>query len=343
MLSMAASAAEGQTRATVLRALGLDPSTDPSAGARQTIESLTRSDADVRLELAQAVWAERGLPLSPSYVTRLHNDYKAQIANLDFQSPGAPAVVNQWVDNATHHKITQLVDGFDPNVVGYLVNATYFHAMWQNKFDSNGSGDFHTFGGTTAQVAMMKRTENVTVLGSPDYTGALLPYQGGRFSALLLLPVHRLSPADFASFLTPASWSQALRYLHEATDASLGGSCKSPNTLLATNVGVDCEGTLVMPKFTLEYKKDLTKTLGAMGLPIPGAELTGFCAGCFLSDVVQKTYLQVDEQGTTAAAAAGGAVATAGHVPMVVDRPFVFAIIDNATDAPLFLGAIGNL
>jgi len=277
-----------------------DRSTDPSAEARQTIESLTRSDANVQLELAEAVWVEKGLPLSPSYVTKLHNDYKAQIVNLDFQSRSAPAVVNRWVDNATHHKITQLVDGFDPGVVGFLVNATYFHALWQDKFDSTGSGDFNTFGGTTAEVAMMKRTENVTVLGSPDYTGALLPYKGGRFSALLLLPVHRLSPADFASFLTPASWSQALRYLHRATGASLGGSCKSPDALLATNVWVDCEGTLVMPKFTVRYKKDLTKTLGAVGMPIP-AELTGFCAGCFLSDVVQKTYLQVDEQGTTAA------------------------------------------
>lgn len=134
-----------------------------------------------------------------------------------------------------------------------------------------------------------------------------------------------------------------MRYLHGATGGSLGGRCKSPNTLLAPNVWVDCEGTLAMPKFTLEDKKDLTKTLGEMGMPIPGAELTGFCPGCSLGDVVQKTYLQVDELGTTTAAVAGGTVITAAHVPLVVDCPFVFAIIDNATDAPLFLGAIGNL
>jgi serpin B len=80
-----------------------------------------------------------------------------------------------------------------------------------------------------------------------------------------------------------------------------------------------------------------------MGMPIPGAELPDFCAGCFLSQVVQKTYLEVDEKGTTAAAATGGTVATSAHVPLVVDRPFALALLDNATDAPLFLGVIGSL
>ena len=344
MLSMAASAAEGKTQAAMLNTLGLDPSVDPSAEARQTIERLTQSDANIQVELAQAVWAEAGLALSPAYFTKLRNDYKAQVSNLDFQSPNAPAAVNHWVDSATHHKITQLVDGFDPNVVAYLANATYFHGLWRSEFESHGSADFHTFGGTAVKVPMMQRTENVTMLTTPTYVGALLPYKGGRFSALLLLPKQLLAPGDFAKFLTAASWGQTIRYLHTATGTSLGANCKRPDTAPAPDVGIDCEGTLVMPKFTLEYKKDLTKTLGAMGMPVgPGASLPGFCSGCFLSDVVQKTYLQVDEKGTTAAAASGGNVATAAHIPVVVDRPFAFALIDSATDAPLFLGAIGDL
>ncbi len=73
------------------------------------------------------------------------------------------------------------------------------------------------------------------------------------------------------------------------------------------------------------------------------APVPAFCSKCVLTQVVQKTYLEVDEKGTTAAAASGGNVATAAHIPVVVDHPFAFALIDNATDAPLFLGAIGNL
>jgi serpin B len=189
---------------------------------------------------------------------------------------------------------------------------------------------------------MMRRSESVALLSTPDYQAALLPYKGGRFSALVLLPRNTLSPEEFAGFLSLSTWRQTLEYLHAASGSSLGGDCRSPEAALAPDAGIDCEGTLLMPKFTLEYRKDLTRTLPEIGFPA-GPDLPAFCAGCYLSQVIQKTYLAVDEKGTTAAAATGGAVATAAHLPMIVDHPFAFAIIDNATDAPLFLGAIGDL
>lgn len=341
-LSMAASAAQGDTRAAMLKTLGLDPTVDPSSEARQTIERLAQSDPNAQLELAQGVWAQQGLQLSPAYVARLRNDYKAQIANLDFNSPDAPAVVNRWVDNATHHKIAQLVEAFDPSTIAYLVNATYFHALWATEFKTvHDPADFHTFSGQTVSVPMMKRDENVTELRTADYTAELLPYKGGRFSAVLILPPQALSPADFSAFLSQARWNQALQYLHNAVGSSLGGRCKAWNS--GPDLRVDCDGTLEMPKFKLDYQKDLTGVLGAMGMPIPGAALPEICGGCFITNVVQKTYLEVDEKGTTAAAATGVAVGTALRLPTVVDRPFALALIDNATDAPLFLGAIGTL
>src|SRR2546429_7322455 len=123
-LSMAASAADGSSRASILAMLGLDPSVDPSSQAKQTIDRLLESDPNVQLELAQAVWAARGITINPQYASRLRTDYRAKIASLDFTSPGARKIVNDWVDNATHHKIPELVDAFDPNTVAYLVNAT---------------------------------------------------------------------------------------------------------------------------------------------------------------------------------------------------------------------------
>jgi serpin B len=339
LLSMVASAAHGDTRAAMLTALGLDPKVDPSAEISATIKRLAQSDANAQLELAQAVWVQNGLALSPAYVTRLRNDYRAQLANLDFGSPDAPGVVNRWVDNATHHKITELVDGFDPSTVGFLLNATYFHALWQTEFKAQAHGDFRTFAGSIVKVPMMRRDEGVTLLRTPTYDAALLPYKGGRYSALLLVPRDVLSPKAFSTFLTQASWNQALQYLHKAVGSSLGGKCTEQG--FGDSV-VTCRATLVTPKFKLEYKKDLTETLNAMGYPVPAA-LPEFCSGCDLSYVVQKTYLEVDEKGTTAAAATGGAVVVSLPMPLVVDRPFALALIDNATDAPLFLGAVGNL
>jgi serine protease inhibitor len=341
-LSMAASAAEGDTQAAMLTAMGLDSGVDPSGEARQTIARLAQSDGNAQLELAQAVWAEQGLPLSPAYIAKLHDDYRAQVANLDFSSPDAPGVVNRWVDNATHHKIDHLVDSFDPSTVAYLVNATYFHALWATEFKPvSEPADFHTFTGVTTKVSMMQRDESVTELHAPGFVAELLPYKGGRFSAVLILPDAALSPAGFAQLLNLGYWNQLIQYFHQAVGASLGGHCKAWSG--STDTRVDCDGTLRMPKFKLDYGADLTGALHALGMPIPGAVLSAICGGCFVSDVVQKTHLEVDEKGTTAAAATGVAVGTALRLPTIVDRPFALALIDNATDAPIFLGAVGNL
>ncbi len=339
-LSMAASAAHGAARASILATLGLDPTVDPSAQAKQTIDRLLESDPNAQLELAQAVWAAQGLTMNPYYVARLRGDYRAQIASLDFRSPDAPQVVNNWVDKATHHKIPNLVDGFDPATVAYIVNATYFHALWATEFKSAGSGDFRMFSGASVAVPMMRREDGVTEVVTPDYRAALLPYKGGRFSMVLLLPRAVLSPAEFSRFLTRARWDQSMTLLHDAAGGLLGGgSCAEKS--VGPDASAVCDFGLVMPKFKLDYSAELLPELQAMGMATAG--MPDLCGPCFISRVVQKTHLEVDEKGTTATAATGGAGAVALRLPMVVDRPFALALIDNASDAPLFLGVIGNL
>jgi serine protease inhibitor len=339
-LSMAASAAQGETKASILKLLGVDPTANADEQARQTIERLVQSDPDAQLELAQAVWAQNGLTLNPDYVQRLKVDYQAELGNLDFGSPDAPNVVNRWVDAKTHHKIPKLVDEFDPATVGYLVNATYFHALWATEFKPlTDTIQFRQFSEGIATPQMMHRDDDVIELSTPEYVADLLPYKGGRFSAVVILPRQVLTPAAFAAFMTPSVWAQTMSAFHRAAGATLNDKCRPWS---GDQIGVSCDATLHMPKFKLDYQKDLTDTLIAMGMP-GAASLPDFCQGCFISSVVQKTYLEVDEKGTTAAAATGVAVATALRLPTVVDRPFAFALIDNATDAPLFLGAIGNL
>ncbi len=341
MLSMAASAAHGATRASIMTTLGLDPTIDPSSQAKVTIERLMQNDDNAQLELAQAVWAKKGLALNPTYVAHLRDDYRAQIASLDFNSPSAPKVVNDWVDEATHHKIPSLVDRFDPATVAYLVNATYFHALWATEFQaSHVPVAFRAFSGTTLNPPMMRRDYRVVRIFTPDYQAVLLPYRGGRFSMVLVLPQKVLSPIEFARFLTTSTWSQALTWFHNAVGLSLGGNACSRSEP-TPKVLIDCDGVLVMPKFKLDYKAELLPELVAMGMST--GDLPDICAGCFLSRVVQKTYLEVDEKGTIAAAATGGPVLASGHAQTVIDRPFALGLIDNGSDAPLFLGVIGNL
>jgi serpin B len=97
-----------------------------------------------------------------------------------------------------------------------------------------------------------------------------------------------------------------------------------------------------MPKFKLDYSAELLPQLVAMGMAAD-ATMPDLCGACYISRVVQKTHLEIDEKGTTAAAATGVVGATALRLPMTVDRPFALALIDNASDAPLFLGVVGQL
>src|SRR5260370_32118197 len=280
MLSMAASAAEGPTRASIMGTLGLDPALDPSSQAKLTIDRLMQSDENAQLELAQGVWAQKGLAMKPTYVAQLRENYRAQIASLDFNTPSAPKVVNDWVDNATHHKIPNLVDRFDPETVAYLVNATYFHALWAIEFQtSNSPVAFHTFSRNTVNPPMMKRYENVIELRTPDYVAELLPYKGGRFSMVLLRPSKQLSPNAFSHFLTKTTWDQSLGYLHQSAGPTFGGPCKRWEG--ASDVYADCGGTLGMPKVKGGYQAQLLPPLQAKGMA--PTRLSNICAGLFLS------------------------------------------------------------
>ena len=339
-LSMAASAARGDARAAMLRTLGLDPTVDPSGELRQTIQRLNQSDPNAQLELAQAVWLQNGLKLNSAYEAKLHDDYQAQLANLNFNDPNAPAVVNKWIDAKTHDKIQTLVDEFKPNTVGFLANATYFHALWTTEFKPmKTTVDFRQFSGQTVAPPMMRRDDDVVALLTRGYVAVVLPYKGGRFSAVLILPSGVLSPADFGRFITASLWTQTMEAFHAATGPTLSDKCRAWSQ---GDAEVRCGWTLQMPKFTLDYHEKLTATLHALGMPIPGANVPDFCDGCYIDDVVQGTHLEVDEHGVTAAAATGVAIRVCGCMT-VVNRPFAFAIVDNATDAPLFLGAIGDL
>jgi serpin B len=292
-LSMVASGARGETRAAIMSTLGLDPSLDPGAQAKSTLDRLMQSDANAQLDLADSFWAQQGLVLNPAYVARLQHDYRAQISNIDFLAPTAPDTVNAWARAATHGQITHLVDGFDPGTVAYLVNATYFHALWPSPLTTlHEPRYFKTFSGVTVGVTMMRSANRMTLVYTPDYESLLLPYRGGRFSMLLVLPRGQLSPGAFSKFLTPALWTQTWSLLHQALGSSLDGPCNMVSA--GPDAGTACEAYLELPRFKIDYLADLTAQLAAMGLAPamgPTADLSDICGGCAISRVVQKTHL----------------------------------------------------
>ena len=345
-LSMVASGAHGATRAAILSTLGLDPTIDPSTQAVETLARLVQSDPNTQLELADALWAQKGLTMNPTYVTRLEHDYKAQIGSIDFRSPDAPKAVNAWVSAATHQQINQLVDHFDPATVAFLANATYFHGLWLNElFPTQKPALFRTFSGRSISVPMMYNEFPIAFVEAATYEAVLLPYRGGRFSMAVVLPRKQLSPSGFAQFFTLAIWHEVLGWFHKGLGPSFASKKCQTSDPGATEVL--CKGTLKFPRVTLDYGADLTSELAQMGMAPArnaAADFSDLCQGCAISTVVQKTHLEIDEKGTTAAAGTGvGIVLSGGGADMVVDHPFALALIDNASDAPLFLGVVGQL
>jgi serpin B len=219
-----------------------------------------------------------------------------------------------------------------PRSVLLLLNAVYFKGDWRARFDRGATapGPFHLTPSTTVQVPMMQLLRSRTPIGVGFAEGGVevgeLPYGGGAFVMTIVLPPRNRTLAQLVAGMDAAAWQRWIASIQY--------------------VGA----TAQLPKFELAYERTLNDALRAMGIRRAftpgGADLTRMSpAGrdLFLSEVVQKTYVRVDEEGTEAAAATRGeTTVTAAPPGLVVDRPFLVAIRERLSGAVLFLGAIGD-
>jgi len=332
-LGMAAAGARGKTLAAFEHALGVDGKLAASQ-AKQLFASLDTLPPGVVVELANSLWVRSGLPLSARYTDAMREGYRAEVRSLDFASPGAIQVVNKWVAGATHGQIQSAVDGVDPSSVLALVNATYFNGLWEQSFDPKETLDweFTTGLGGVANVRLMLTSGSFSYMQDRDLQAVLVPYRQDRFSLLVVLPRKPLSPAAFHDIAAPSSLARIL-----------GG--------LRTK-----RGTLGLPKVGIAYSANLVPELLEMGLGPAFAEDADFSdvfegdLPAFISTVSHKTRLEIDEQGTTAAAStligmslsASLTITPDTRFEMYVDRPFLVAVIEPETDLILFLGVIGD-
>src|SRR4029077_12639555 len=302
--------------------------------AKQLFASLDALPPGVVVELANSLWARSGLPLSARYTDAMRDGYRAEVRNLDFASPGATQVINYWVADATHGQIKSAIDQIDPSGILALVNATYFNGLWEASFNPEDTMDweFTTGLGGRNKVRLMARSGSFSYVQDRDLQAVLVPYRQGRFSLLVVLPRKPLPPAAFHDIAAPSSLARIL-----------GG--------LRTK-----RGSLGLPKVGIAYSANLVPELVEMGLGPAFAQDADFSnvfegeVPAFISTVSHKTRLEIDEQGTTAAASTfigvslGASLTIEPDTPftMFVDRPFLVAVIERETDLMLFLGVIGN-
>lgn len=330
-LAMTNNGAAGETRKAIEKALKFDnfDTDDINAYYRKLAADLPQLDPRTTLDIANSIWYRQGFDVLPGFLDVNKEFYKAEVNALDFAGPGAPNVINNWVSNKTKKKIPTIIDGGIPgDMMMYLINAVYFKGAWEQRFDKKQTekGTFTRANGTTLQTDFMhvKRTFNVA---ATDVVEAIeLPYGEKKFSMVVLKP---RAGVDFARL------TEKLR----GTDLwSTLASSFSP-----------LEVQLALPKFKFSYENKLNDELNDMGMGIaftPAADFSGISvAPLTISEVKHKSFIEVNEEGTEAAAVTSvGMIMTS--LPQVytfnVDRPFLFAIREVTTGLILFIGQVND-
>ena len=323
-LTMTYNGAVGQTEramAKVLEIDGLDLSTinDSNKVLRNSLEN---ADPNVEISIANSLWSRQGIELNPNFLERNQQFFEAEIASLDFSDSQAIKTINQWVETNTNSKIKKIVHEISPATVLFLINAIYFKGSWQNEFDTSQTrpGVFQLPDGTQKQVQMMQREGTYPYFRGAYFEAVSLPYGDGRLSMYIFLPTTHSNLDDFLDGLNTESWQRWLSQFHNETLH------------------------LMMPRFKLEYEATLNDTLKALGMEIAfdsGADFSGMGpTGLFISEVRHKTFVEVNEQGTEAAAATAVIVVESAPQVFQVNRPFFFVIHDIKTNTILFMGTV---
>ena len=341
-LSMALAGAEGNTRQEMLKALSLDElaEVDPAFNALLlAIESSQQElqgedeESTFQLNIANSSWGQSGFGFEQAYLDVLASQYGAGIYQVDFSSDpeAAREAINDWVVGETNDKIKDLIPKGAIKTLTRLVlaNAIYFKGGWMHPFMENGTKDtpFTLLDGSKIDVEMMRMAEeDLRYAAQGDYQAVFLPYKSGDFSMLLILP----DEGEFA-----------------VVEAELG-----VDMMTAIKEGMQfVPVNLRMPKFDFETAinaNDVLQQLGMIEAFIPdGADFSGITMEdpLYISDVVHKATITVDEQGTEAAAATAVIMATksmpiSDPINLVFDRPFMYAIMHEPTGTILFLGRV---
>lgn len=325
-LGMTATGAAGETLDSMRTVLGYQSADlqEMDESYRSLIDLLRGLDPSVDFRIANSIWYRNDLSVEQSFVDATKKYFDAEVASLDFGSPSAIGTINDWVKSSTNDKIDKIVNEIPQDMVMYLINAIYFKGSWTAQFDESLTKDepFFADDGSHPSVPMMSVDGDFPAAATGEYSAVELPYGGGAYSMIVVVPPQGSSVDSLIAQMDAPAWDALLAGLHEAS------------------------GIVQIPKFRLEWKGSLKPSLIDMGMGIAfdggRADFTGISreGGLAISTVDQKTFVNVDEEGTEAAAVtAVGITTTSAPSPLLrADRPFLFAIRERFSGTLLFIG-----
>ncbi len=286
-----------------------------------------------RLNIVNAIWGQKDYQFLTEFLDTLAENYGAGLRVLDFiRAPEESRItINEWVSDQTEERINDLIPKGAIDFLTRLVltNAIYFNAAWQYPFEESDTrdGTFYLLDGSQITVPMMRQTEKFGYAEGDGYQVVELPYDGRELAMVILLP----RPGQFEAFEGSLDSQQVAAMIQDLEHRRV---------------------VLTMPKFEFESEFSLKLTLAAMGMPVAfsdGADFSGMTGNreLFISDVIHKSFVSVDEAGTEAAAATAvimeaTALPIGEPVEVNLDRPFLFLIRDIDTGAVLFVGRVAN-
>ncbi|MGJ5630662.1 serpin family protein [Nostoc sp. CALU 1950] len=330
-LAMTYNGASGSTQQAMAKTLELQGMNLPeinSSYAAALKQLLDNSDAKVQLNIANSLWANQDVSFAPDFLKRTQDFYQAKVSNLNFKDAAASSTINNWVKENTNGKINKIVETIEPNQVLFLINAIYFKGNWSNEFDKQETAQhpFYITSGRQKQHPMMSQKGDYRYYESEQFQAVSLPYgKDGKVSFYIFLPKENSNLKTFYQNLNIENWEKWMTQFNKQ------------------------EGFIRLPRFKTDYDvtlNDALKTLGMEEAFSNKANFSGMGKNFAISQVKHKTFVEVNEEGTEAAAATSVGIVTTSlrdepePFRMIVDRPFFCAIRDNQTGSILFMGSI---
>ncbi|MBN1153634.1 serpin family protein [candidate division KSB1 bacterium] len=331
-MGMVINGADGLTleefrRAFEIEQYSLDQINDTYAAFISKIPML---DNKTSVSLANSIWYRQNLNLNSQFISNTENYFNAEIRGLNFSDHNSVKIINDWVQSKTRGKIDRIIEEISARDVMYLMNAIYFKGLWQHQFKEKATQkhDFYINPSNHVQCDMMRNHNEYRYFENDSVKVIDLPYGDDVFSMTIILPRR---DDDLNEIITDISYQNIEKWIARLSLQ---------------------EGTLFLPKFKIETAISLNNYFKNIGIrrafSADEAEFSKIIESYqfYISDVLHKAYLVVDEEGSEAAAVTSVTMKAVSVDPdefrMVVDRPFIFLIRENSTNLILFMGKVQN-
>lgn len=330
LMGLLANGANGNTQAEIMKALSMNGTSLETLNEtyKAIMNTASRHDNQTKVNIANCVAVNKQVTLKDNYKNAMQTLYNANVESMDFASSKALSSINSWCSKQTEGMIPKIVDQLDPNATAVLMNATYFNGTWANSFDKSETKteNFRGYTRDIKKVPMMHQDGKFQYTDNKDFAAVTLPYGNGSYSMTIILPAEGQSISDILKLLNAKTLEKTRRDMAE------------------------CVVDLKLPRFSTTTETQLNKPIASLGAPTlfqaskaDFSNMTDYAM--FVSAMLQKAKIEVNEKGTKAAAVTSAIMTMSAlppeeprHVVFHANRPFIYMITERNSKAIFFIG-----